>query len=189
MMQLFIKHLSTFKLILLNVVVFKNPALHTRSPLATWKQTLGVICPPRRQSFSRPYPMPNSSHNGTLAMAVFNGMPRFIMCVHTQSPTWSSCRRVGRARIMTPVLWRVFSRLNIIAHVVLPQDLASEHLLFPLWPGASLLPVRPGEQFNTLATVLFSDGCSGSRMGWRGSHVSCLQRRSSASFTAKDGMG
>lgn len=34
-MQLFIKHLSTFRLILLNVVVFENPALHTRSLLAT----------------------------------------------------------------------------------------------------------------------------------------------------------
>lgn len=74
--------------------------------------------------------------------------------------------------------------------VDIPHDLlASEHLLFPLWPGASLLSVHPGEQFNTLATVLFSDGCSGSRMGWPGSHVSCLHRCSSVSFKAKGGIG
>lgn len=40
-MQLFIKHLSTFKLILFNVVVLENPALHTRSLLAAENKLWG----------------------------------------------------------------------------------------------------------------------------------------------------
>lgn len=67
-MQLFIKHSSTFKLILSNVVVFENPALHTRSLLVTENKLWG-----------------SSAHRGhkalgvltlrqtPLAMAMFNG--------------------------------------------------------------------------------------------------------------------
>lgn len=84
-MQLFIKHLSTFKLILFNVVVFENPALHTRSLLATENKLWGSSAHQGDKAFvalplcQPPLEMARSSWRCLM------GTSRFIIYFHTHS--------------------------------------------------------------------------------------------------------
>lgn len=59
-----------------------------------WKQTLGVICPPRRQSVCGLHLMPSSSHDGPIIVVVFRAC-QGLQCTFTHTASFDLYNNLG----------------------------------------------------------------------------------------------